>query len=209
MEYCRGDIYYVAQGEHKAIGCEMHPGRPAIIVSTDYANERGDNVSVVYLTTAEKRPMRVHVDVMCKVPSTALCESITTVDKSRLHSYVRSCTDEEMQRIDEGIMQALGLSGYVFEKNKFEALLEAEKGNVLVLRKNLKEAEATIKARGDRITELNKEKKAMEDALEDAEENKRAANVDIKIMLCTAQTERDVYKRLFEQLQAQMMERMA
>ena len=163
MDYCRGDIYYVSNNAYIAVDSEQHPGRPAIIVSNDYGNERGENVSVVYLTTAEKRPMRVHVDVMCKVPSTALCETITTISKSRLHTYVRSCTEEEMQSIDKGILQALGMGDYAHEQIKLEALLEAEKGNVSVLKRNLEEANATIKARDRRIDELKAEMEAMED----------------------------------------------
>lgn len=212
MDYKRGDIFYVNWAEYnsdKVVGSEQRTGRPAVIVSNDYGNMHSSNVTVVYLTSQEKRPMSVHVPVICKVQSTALCEQIYTVSKERLGEYVRTCTEAEMQGIDNGIMQALGLAGYTYEQNKLEALLEAEKGNVSVLKKNLAEANETIKVRDAFIADLKKSNANMQDALKDAEETRQAVSRSEDVMLARAQAERDVYKRLFEQLQAQMMERKA
>lgn len=67
-------------------------------------------MSVVYLTSQEKKPLPTHVDVICKVPSTALCENIQTVSKERLGDFVKSCTTSEMERVDKAICHALGLT---------------------------------------------------------------------------------------------------
>ena len=199
---------------NETVGSEQGAGRPAVIVSNDYGNAHSSNVTVVYLTSQEKRPMSVHVPVICKVPSTALCEQIYTVSKERLGEYVRTCTDEEMQRINQGILEALGMGGEMRKVNddahrinEQEALLEAEKCNVSVLKKNLAEANEIIKARDRRIDELKVELESMEGKCDEAEETGHVAAIGLNQELIRAQTERDVYKAMFLQLQAQMMER--
>jgi mRNA interferase MazF len=67
-------------------------------------------VEVVYLTTKEKRYMPTHTDVLCKVPSTSICENISTVSKDRLGDFVRTCTDAEIEKINEAMLHSLGIS---------------------------------------------------------------------------------------------------
>ena len=109
MDIKRGDIFYVSKGRSNSYGSEQEAERPAVIVSNDTGNYYAPVVEIVYLTTQEKKPMPTHVDVMCRVPSTALCEQIQTIYKDRLGDYIRSCTDEEMQAIDKALMVSLGL----------------------------------------------------------------------------------------------------
>lgn len=59
----RGDIFYIANSGH-VVGSEQRSGRPGIIVSNDLANKHSPNVSVVYLTSQEKKPLPTHVDVI-------------------------------------------------------------------------------------------------------------------------------------------------
>ena len=106
----RGDIYYIANSKCYVTNPDDTAGRPGIIVSADALNERSPLVQIVYLTGKEKPPMPTHVSVMCAKPSTALCENLMTVSKDRLCDYVRTCTDEEMADIDDGIRSALGLA---------------------------------------------------------------------------------------------------
>ncbi len=108
LECYRGDIFYVANSGW-CVGSEQRGGRPAIIVSNDMANKHSPNVSVVYLTSQEKKPLPTHVEVICKVPSTALCENIQTVSKDRLTDFVKSCTTTEMKKVDEALLHALAL----------------------------------------------------------------------------------------------------
>jgi mRNA interferase MazF len=110
MDILRGDIFFIQKfdryQDNEVIQSE---GRPAVIVSNNLHNEFSGLLEVVYLTSQEKKPIPSHVPVLCKVPSTALCEQIDTVSKERLGNYVRKCTDEEMAAIDKALMYSLGI----------------------------------------------------------------------------------------------------
>jgi len=110
MDILRGDIFFIQKYDrYSDTGVIESEGRPAVIVSNNVHNEFSGLVEVVYLTSQEKKPIPSHVPVMCKVPSTALCEQIDTVSKERLGNYVRKCTDEEMAAIDKALMYSLGI----------------------------------------------------------------------------------------------------
>lgn len=109
MEIRRGDIFYITRGNANTMGSEQYPDRPAIIVSNDKCNEYSPCVEIVYMTTQEKKPMPTHVEVMCHVPSIALCEGVQTISKDRVGSYIRSCTDREMKAIDDALLISLGI----------------------------------------------------------------------------------------------------
>lgn len=107
-EIKRGDIFYI----HRApvIGHEQFSGRPAIIVSNDINNQRGETVEVVYLTTQPRSNMPTHVAIhSAKFLSTALCEQVTTVSVERIGNYYGYCTQEEMLEVDAAIMVSLGI----------------------------------------------------------------------------------------------------
>lgn len=106
----RGDIYYIANSKCYSTDPMNEAGRPGIIVSNDTLNEHSTMVEVVYLTTKDKKPMPTHVGILCKINSTALCETIYTVNKDRLGDYVRTCTAEEMAAIDRAMLTSLGIS---------------------------------------------------------------------------------------------------
>lgn len=106
----RGDIFYITHAKNFNNGITLDTtGRPGVIVSSDDLNKNSDYIEVVYLTTQEKKPMRTHTSVHCKSDSTALCETIHTVDKGRLGNYVRTVSDEEMNGIEHGLKWSLGL----------------------------------------------------------------------------------------------------
>lgn len=105
----RGDIFYIANSKFYSTDPENEAGRPGIVVSCDELNENAECVEVVYLTTKQKKPMPTHTGILCKIPSTALCETIYTVSKDRLGNFVRTCTDEEMARIEKAMSYSLGI----------------------------------------------------------------------------------------------------
>ena len=115
-EYCRGDIFYINQSDN--VGSDPKPGRPGIIVSNDSSNAFSPYVSVVLLTTQEKKPLPTHVEVFCKTRSTAMCETIQTVPKERLGDFVKSCTFSEMANIDKALYAALGLPDPVLDTSE-------------------------------------------------------------------------------------------
>lgn len=135
MEYnninCKkGDIFYVAKNPNSSpVGSEQYADRPAIIVSNDTGNLFSPTVEVVYLTSQPKTELPTHVSVLCKVPSTALCESVYTVSKERLQTYIRSITDEEMKAIDDALLLSLGIS----QKNNVISMPAVENTEIIKL----------------------------------------------------------------------------
>ena len=110
MTVRRGEIYYIENNLARfTTGSEQQGGRPGIIVSNDSCNEHSECVEVVYLTTSYKKPLPTHVTVMASVSSTALCEQVHSVDKSRIKEHLRDCTEEEMKNIDKALLISLGL----------------------------------------------------------------------------------------------------
>lgn len=130
----RGDIFYIANSKYYATNPENEAGRPGIVVSCDELNEHSPSVEVVYLTTKDKKPMPTHVPILCKINSTALCETIYTVSKDRLGDYVRTCSDEEMAAIDKGMLCSLGI-GSVIEREVVEA--DTQDSSALAVERNL------------------------------------------------------------------------
>ena len=109
LKYQRGDAFYI-EGTMNGTGSEQAYTRPGIIVSNNMGNQYSKTVEIVYLTTAHKKPLPTHVNVMCEKPSIALCESVFTVDKTRLGTYIGTCTKDEMEQINEALLISLGLN---------------------------------------------------------------------------------------------------
>ena len=107
----RGEIYYVEPSkQYQETGSEQRSNRPAIIVSNDLNNENAQTVEIVYLTTQPKKELPTHVQIMCNGrSSTALCEQVSTVAIERLENYMGTCTDDEMEKINDAIMISLGV----------------------------------------------------------------------------------------------------
>lgn len=137
-EVKRGDIFYITYSKNFNDSYSYDTtGRPGVIVSDDHLNRGSEYVEVVYLTTKIKRDMPTHVDVFCKTPSTALCETIHTVEKDRIGTYVRTVSDEEMEGIECGLRRSLGMNVPVTSVN------DAEPNNDMGLASMQKEIQLT------------------------------------------------------------------
>lgn len=137
-EVKRGDIFYITYSKNFNDSYSYDTaGRPAVIVSDDHLNRGSEYVEVVYLTTKIKRDMPTHADVFCKSPSTALCETIHTVYKDRIGTYVRTVSDEEMKGIERGLRCSLGMNVPVTSVN------DAEPNNDMELASMQKEIQLT------------------------------------------------------------------
>lgn len=186
MRILRGDIFFVKKSGF-VTGHEQEAGRPAIIISNDIGNEHSGNVEVVFLTTQEKKPLPTHVDVLCQVPSIALCEAITTVSKERLDGYIRSCTEEEMQRIDKAVMISLGLDyGGVQDNSSLELEQEDLKHICEEQKRQLKIYESEIEDLSSKVISLKNERYYPEDY--------------DPLQIVVLKTERDLYKEQYESL---------
>lgn len=145
MQIFRGDIFYIENNYHND-GATISGSRPAIIVSNNLCNKHSDFVEVVYLTSKERKPMPTHVNVICKVPSTAMCEQIASVNKNRLGDFVRSCTQDEMKEIDKALLCSLGLDDPVEAYAPKYNIQYSESAEVECLKKELSDCEYKIKA---------------------------------------------------------------
>lgn len=107
----RGEIYWV--DIPNAIGHELMKDRPAIIVSCDALNDNSPVVQVVYCSVSPKKELPEHITIRSTEQiSTALCENVYTVDKSRVGRFVGRCTRREMEQVDLGLLSGLGLAQY-------------------------------------------------------------------------------------------------
>lgn len=105
----RGDIYYI-QGVEQHVGSEQAGSRPGIIVSNDVGNAHAPIVEVVYLTGMRKKELPTHVRIYSAPhTSTALCEQVDTVSKSRLNRWIGHVDAQEQQEIDRALKVSLGL----------------------------------------------------------------------------------------------------
>lgn len=133
MEIYKGDIFYITRPQqYQSQGSEQKPDRPAIVVSNNANNTHSSVIEVVYLTTQEKKPLPTHVEVMCHVPSTALCEQVNSVSIERVGNYIRSCTDEEMEQIDAALLVSLGIEaqGNIVMENALKLTCEKIKAEL-------------------------------------------------------------------------------
>lgn len=106
----RGDVFYIRDSGYY-VGSEMAKTRPAVIVSNEKNNQYSPLVEIVYLTTAFKKPLPTHVPIsIYGRQNTVLCESVYTVSKERIESYLCTLDMEEMALVDAAILISLGLT---------------------------------------------------------------------------------------------------
>lgn len=175
MNTYHGDIFYIA-----------NDGRvgetPAIIVSPDtWLEQDPEFVQAVLMTTKENEQLPTHVEVMCRVQSIALCERIFKVDTDRIGEYIRSCTAEEIQKVDEAIALTLGIT----ENNN-----AADQERI----KQLEEQLAKEKETSDRILAKFREEAERYNELE----REKGYGNDKEYIRAIA--ERDVYKSMYMDL---------
>lgn len=143
-EVKRGDIFYITYSKNFNDSYSYDTtGRPGVIVSDNHLNRGSEYVEVVYLTTKIKRDMPTHADVFCKSPSTALCETIHTVEKDRIGTYVRTVSDEEMKDIERGLRRSLGMGTLDSDMKKVVSVNDAEPNNDMELASMQKEIQLT------------------------------------------------------------------
>ena len=112
-DYSRGDIVLVNFNPQKKAE-EVAKIRPAIIMSDSSLNEVLDLVTVVALTTNlidDAEPLRVRIDARdsLKYESDAMIEQIRSVSKQRIGEKIASLSEEELQKISDGIKAMLVL----------------------------------------------------------------------------------------------------
>lgn len=110
--FWRGDVYYADLG--KQIGSVQRGYRPVIIIQNNKGNLNGPTLVVVPVSTELKRMhMPVHVqlssDSGLEEESMAMCEQITTINKSQIRSYVCTLPDDDLVNINQALCISLGI----------------------------------------------------------------------------------------------------
>lgn len=156
-------------------------GRPAVIVSNNNINESQNMVEVAYLVEKPNESLPTHAKVRCHLPSTALCEQVVSVNKDRIDGFIRTCTDEEIERINKGLSISLGITES--DDTMTEKLKE--------LTDSLSEAQRINDGLRNRIKEETDKQQELEKQLSQPE------NTDETIKVAA---ERDIYKDLYMKL---------
>lgn len=186
MEIRRGDIFYIINNQ-EFVGSEQAPGRPALVVSNNKCNTFSSVVEIVYLTTKEKKPLPTHVDILRKVPSTALCESVASVSTQRLGEFIREATDEEMKAIDKALLISFSL-------NAPEAPSE-QPDETYTLLQQIDHLSGVLKDQDETI-------KVLQGKLAEAETSNGSAE-----KLAAVQTELNIYKGMYEKLLTKLLDK--
>lgn len=156
-------------------------GRPAVIVSNNDINESQNMVEVAYLVEKPNESLPTHAKVRCHLPSTALCEQVVSVSKDRIDGFIRTCTDEEIEKINKGLSISLGITES--DDTMAEKLKE--------LTDSLSEAQRINDGLRNRIKEETDKQQELEKQLSQPE------NTDETIKVAA---ERDIYKDLYMKL---------
>lgn len=110
-EVRRGDIFWCPVMEVNA-GGELYVGdpRPVIIVSNDRFNTSSNNITVVPITTKEKKDLPSHVKISVnKIKGTAMCEKVSIATKDNLGYFCGTLPQEQMGEIDKALCFQLSL----------------------------------------------------------------------------------------------------
>lgn len=203
MQVLRGDIFYIKKWGD-AIGSEQYSGRPAVVVSNDTGNRHSKICEIVYLTSEKKTPLPTHVDVMCTVPSTALCEQIVTISQERLENYVRSCTKVEMEAIDRALKISLALDGSVDYDEYSTVDEQADTKEIDDLKAELERAKAAQAESEKQLEEANRKITQQKHEIDKRDAQILQTNSGNNIRM---EVERDFYKEKYEQLFNMMIQR--
>ena len=197
MEVYRGDIFYI-EDNYRTEGLEQRPGRPALVVSNNTGNYHSDIVSIVWLTTAEKKPLPTHCKILSRTPSTAICEQVVTISQNRLGEYIRTATEAEMKEIDRCLMIALGLTekAYVI-KNPDASSLEL----IDDLKMKLEGAERELDEKKKMLNEVQIQLVDANDHIKFlAEQNEEVNHSITERTVIELTVERDLYKAQYEKM---------
>lgn len=104
----RGEVWWV--NFDPSVGREIQKVRPAIIVSSDLANQFLNRVQVVPVTSNLGRLYRSEAYVTINgIQHKALADQLTTVSKLRISNQMGSISREDMREVERAIKTQLDL----------------------------------------------------------------------------------------------------
>lgn len=95
----RGDIVVVELPDTNSH--IIHGKRPCVVVSNNTGNRNSRTITVVPLTSQQKKPLPIHVTFNgygLERPSTALAEQVCTVDKAQIISKISHIDDTNIMK---------------------------------------------------------------------------------------------------------------
>lgn len=107
FEIKRGDVFYIRYD--RTVGFEEAVGRPAVVVSSAEGIATSPVVQIVFMTTSPRETgICVPVESLSR-RSWVICNQLNTIDKSRLDTKSGTLTYTEMKKVDEKLLEVLGL----------------------------------------------------------------------------------------------------
>ena len=152
MEVYKGDIFYIEKGK-------TGEKSPAVVVSATEVIEETGCAQVAWLTNKEENSSSTHAKVMCMTPSVAICEKLSFAYLDRFGEYIRTCTEKEIQDIDNAMLATLGI-----ERQNDNADCE----EIRTLKKELEEKQREIEEMKTSAREKETEEKEPDDRMEEA-----------------------------------------
>lgn len=105
----RGDLFWAEN--YSAHGSEQSGRRPYLIVSNNMNNNHSSMVTVVPLTTHEKKDLPTHCTIYIDDNKcTALAEQITCMPKTDLIEFIRHLSYEEFEQVEQTMRVQLALN---------------------------------------------------------------------------------------------------
>lgn len=110
----RGDLYYANLEDKEAIGSEQTGIRPVVILQNDWGNFYSPTVIIAPITSKQKAKLPTHILLKkskdrLEKDSIILAEQIKTIDKERLKYYTGKLNIEEIKKLDNALIIALGI----------------------------------------------------------------------------------------------------
>ena len=111
----RGDVYMA--GLDPVIGSEQGGFRPVVVIQNNLGNLHAPTVIAVPLTgSSSKPPLPTHVLIPAGEAglwrdSTALCEQVRTLEKTRLHRKLGSVSAQTLAAISRALRRSMDIGG--------------------------------------------------------------------------------------------------
>lgn len=182
-EFNRGEIfeYYLGSGEK----------RNALIVSSD---ERKNNKFISILVLKDEAMGDYCIPIHCGIMMFAACDQVSYASNTRFGNFIKRATDEEMAAVDRQLKFALDLDRTTADgdtdRNALETELGAKPFKEFFEVEN-EELKRKVKTLEKAMTELTKENRILR-------EKPVLPENPAEVTVLT--TERDLYKKLYEQM---------
>lgn len=109
QKFIRGQVWWQKSTIIRQPGIQ-NDGRPVVIISNNSGNRFSPAITVIPLTTADKKPLPTHVKILMEDSkiSTALCEQLRTIPTELLEDYIGTLDDTKLTEIEGAILITLG-----------------------------------------------------------------------------------------------------